>query len=40
MGITVNSASRLYVGQKEKRYSDQANLEWENFPYTGLVKVS
>ena len=40
MGVTVNTAARIYVGQVDKKYSDQAPLAWELFDHSGLARVS
>jgi alkaline phosphatase len=37
MGVTVNTAARIYTGQVEKLYSDQAPLAWELFDHAGFV---
>ncbi|XP_066946237.1 alkaline phosphatase-like [Macrobrachium rosenbergii] len=40
MGITVNTASRIYKGQKKHGYSgEEGHLVWEKFPNIGLLKT-
>ncbi len=39
MGVTPNTAGRIYRGQKENLNSEQEPLAREKFPHVGLVKV-
>lgn len=41
MGVQTVTAGRIYKGQVTKGVSgEEEELVWENFPYTGLSKVS
>ncbi|XP_064096246.1 alkaline phosphatase-like isoform X2 [Macrobrachium nipponense] len=39
MGITVNTAGRIYKGQKQGYSGEEGHLVWEKFPNLGLIKT-
>ncbi|XP_064096250.1 alkaline phosphatase-like [Macrobrachium nipponense] len=39
MGITVNTAGRIYKGQKQGNSGEEGHLVWEKFPNLGLIKT-
>ncbi|XP_071525091.1 alkaline phosphatase-like [Panulirus ornatus] len=39
MGITANTAARIYKGQKEGRNGEEGYLTWERFPNAALLKT-
>lgn len=40
MSIPTLTASRIYLGQRQNRTGEETKLSFEDFPYTGLSKVS
>ena len=40
MGISTQTMSRIYKGQKMGKSGEEQELEWETWPYTGLSKVN
>lgn len=40
MGMTTITASRIYKGQRRGASGEEAQLDFEKFPYTGIAKVS
>lgn len=40
MSIATLTASRIYMGQKKGNKGEESKLSFEEFPYTGLSKVS
>jgi alkaline phosphatase len=39
MGISTVTAARIYKGQQNGQTGEEAELSFETFPYTGLIKV-
>ncbi|XP_066940907.1 alkaline phosphatase-like [Macrobrachium rosenbergii] len=39
MGITVNTAGRIFKGQKQNMNGEEGYLAWERFPNAGLLKT-
>ncbi|XP_068235930.1 alkaline phosphatase, tissue-nonspecific isozyme-like [Palaemon carinicauda] len=39
MGITVNTAGRIYKGQKKNKHGEEGFLTWETFPNAALLKT-
>ncbi|XP_068235928.1 alkaline phosphatase-like [Palaemon carinicauda] len=39
MGITVNTASRIFKGQKQNMNGEEGYMAWERFPNAGLLKT-
>ncbi|MPC71809.1 Alkaline phosphatase [Portunus trituberculatus] len=40
MGITTNTAARIFKGQKLGMNGEEGYLSWERFPNVALMKVS
>ena len=39
MGVNTHTAARIYKGQKNGGFGEEAILAWEKFPYTGQSKT-
>ena len=39
MGISTVTAARIYKGQQDGKSGEETQLNFEKFPYTGLLKV-
>ena len=40
MGVSTHTMSRIYKGQKKGRSGEEESLVWEDWDYSGLIKVS
>ena len=39
-GVSTHTMSRIYKGQKKGRSGEEESLVWEDWDYSGLIKVS
>ena len=40
MGVSTHTMSRIFKGQKKGRSGEEESLVWEDWDYSGLIKVS
>ena len=40
LGVSTHTMSRIYKGQKKGRSGEEESLVWEDWDYSGLIKVS
>ena len=40
LGVTTNTAARVYKGQRHGQTGEEASLAWDNFPALAMTKVS
>ena len=40
LGVSTHTMSRIYKGQKMGRSGEEESLVWEDWDYSGLIKVS
>ena len=40
LGVSTHTMSRIYKGQKNGRTGEEESLVWEDWDYSGLIKVS
>ena len=40
LGVSTHTMSRIYKGQKKGRNGEEESLVWEDWDYSGLIKVS
>ena len=40
LGVSTHTMSRIYKGQKKGRTGEEESLVWEDWDYSGLIKVS
>ena len=40
LGVSTHTMSRIYKGQKKGKSGEEESLVWEDWDYSGLIKVS
>lgn len=40
LGVTTNTAARVYKGQRHGQTGEEASLAWDNFPALAMTKVN
>ena len=40
LGVSTHTMSRIYKGQKKGRSGEEESLVWEDWDYSGLIKVT
>ena len=40
LGVSTHTMSRIYKGQKKGTSGEEESLVWEDWDYSGLIKVS